>query len=63
VEVVKIREDKPIITLRTLCVKRDGTLAIVMRLLLRFLKIKYPWTHFEEKLLSFLKVKKFFRLA
>ncbi len=28
VEVVKIREDKPIITLRTLCVKSDGTIAI-----------------------------------
>jgi acyl dehydratase len=28
VEVVKVREDKPIITLRTLCVKSDGTIAI-----------------------------------
>lgn len=28
VEVIKIREDKPIITLRTLCVKSDGTTAI-----------------------------------
>jgi acyl dehydratase len=28
VEVVKIREDKPIITLKTLCVKSDGTIAI-----------------------------------
>ena len=28
VEVIKIREDKPIITLKTRCVKSDGTLAI-----------------------------------
>ena len=28
VEVIKIREDKPIITLRTLCVKSDWTIAI-----------------------------------
>jgi acyl dehydratase len=28
VEVIKIREDKPIITLKTLCVKSDGTIAI-----------------------------------
>lgn len=28
VEVVKIREDKPIVTLRTLCVKSDGTIAV-----------------------------------
>lgn len=28
VEVVNIREDKPILTLRTLCVKSDGTVAI-----------------------------------
>ena len=28
VEVVKIREDKPIVTLRTLCLKSDGTIAI-----------------------------------
>lgn len=28
VEVVKIREDKPIVTLRTLCIKSDGTIAI-----------------------------------
>lgn len=28
VEVVKIREDKPIITLKTRCVKSDGTLAV-----------------------------------
>lgn len=28
VEVIKVREDKPIITLRTLCVKSDGTVAI-----------------------------------
>ena len=28
VEIVKIREDKPIITLKTLCVKSDGTIAI-----------------------------------
>ena len=28
VEVVKIREDKPIITLKTQCVKSDGTIAI-----------------------------------
>lgn len=28
VEIVKIREDKPIVTLRTLCEKSDGTIAI-----------------------------------
>jgi acyl dehydratase len=28
VEVIKIREDKPIITLKTLCIKIDGTVAI-----------------------------------
>ena len=28
VEVVKIREDKPIITLKTQCVKSDGTIAL-----------------------------------
>ncbi len=28
VEVIKVREDKPIITLRTLCVKSDGTIAV-----------------------------------
>ncbi len=28
VEVVKIREDKPIVTLKTLCLKSDGTVAI-----------------------------------
>ena len=28
VEVVKIRDDKPIVTLRTLCVKSDGTIAV-----------------------------------
>ena len=28
VEVIKIREDKPIITLKTLCVKSDGIIAI-----------------------------------
>jgi enoyl-CoA hydratase len=28
VEVVKVREDKPIVTLRTLCLKSDGTIAI-----------------------------------
>jgi acyl dehydratase len=28
VEVVKIREDKPIITLKTQCVKNDGTIAL-----------------------------------
>jgi acyl dehydratase len=28
VEIIKIREDKPIITLKTLCVKDDGTIAI-----------------------------------
>jgi acyl dehydratase len=28
VEVVKVREDKPIITLKTLCVKDDGTIVI-----------------------------------
>lgn len=28
VEVVKVREDKPIVTLKTLCVKDDGTIVI-----------------------------------
>ncbi len=28
VEVIKVREDKPILTLKTLCVKNDGTIAI-----------------------------------
>ncbi|WPD23023.1 MAG: MaoC family dehydratase [Candidatus Electrothrix scaldis] len=28
VEIIKIREDKPVITLKTLCVKDDGTIAI-----------------------------------
>ena len=28
VEVIKIRKDKPIITLKTQCVKRDGTIAL-----------------------------------
>jgi acyl dehydratase len=28
VEVIAVREDKPIITLKTLCVKKDGTVAV-----------------------------------
>lgn len=28
VEIIKIREDKPIITLKTLCAKRDGTVVL-----------------------------------
>lgn len=28
VEIVKIREDKPIVTLRTRCIKSDGTIAL-----------------------------------
>ena len=37
VEVVKIREDKPIITLRTVCLKSDGTIAIEGEAVVKFL--------------------------
>ena len=37
VEVVKVREDKPILTLRTLCVKSDGTIAIEGEAVVKFL--------------------------
>jgi len=34
--VVKIREDKPIITLKTLCMKSDGTIAIEGEAVLKY---------------------------
>lgn len=36
VEVIKIREDKPIITLKTLCMKSDGTIAIEGEAVLKY---------------------------
>jgi acyl dehydratase len=40
VEVIKIREDKPIITLKTLCMKNDGTIVIEGEAVLKYQGMK-----------------------
>ena len=41
VEVIKIREDKPIITLKTLCMKSDGTIAIEGEAVLKYQGLQF----------------------